>query len=362
MKKSKMKTFLLIFGILFIIGIIVAALTEEEDTSRNAEQQASVNQNDSVNPQNEETDFIEQNDSGVIQIRGIDDDTLLENIVIACNEIGMDVSEIRNMKHIGTWVGGDIYNCAYHGNEVEFYINNDKTVHGISVWRTQVYLRGFSSLQITDYLLFGSMSSRLQTKAESAVKDALNFPSSARFSGWGYGRVVDVYVVSGKVTAENALGIRGEMNFYIECSYSSHNENLTVEYFVLDGKVIVGQSSKISDVERTEIPIESIIADDGSFELVDGVLGEFGQRVTEDGYTYIAYIVPPGKYIVTTTMNYCVVFVECIEPKRVGGFIEHDVISMNVFGSDVQSLEITVRENEWITLSMNARVTFKPID
>ena len=105
--------------------------------------------------------------------------------------------------------------------------------------------------------------------------------------------------------------------------------------------------------ERTVVETESRILEDGSFELIDGVLGEFGVKLNEDGYEFIAYKVPPGDYEVTTSMNFAVVFVE--DGKT------FDVISENRFENGISSLNITVKENEIITLTLNARMIFTPI-
>lgn len=295
-------------------------------------------------------------------LKGIDDEIIVTNIANASQQIGLDIKKAKKVKLVGKWAGGDIYSLTYEGTGIEIYLYGDKTVNSINVGNTHVYEDGFEPLPISDYLLQTDDSSNLQLLADRTVKSALKYPSTADFSwlGWGYSRVKDIYIVSGSVTAKNAFGVESEMSFYIE--YKKNNSQMSTEYFVLDGKAVKGNKSAIVEPKRKEIPTKTKTnSSDGSFELVYGNTGKYGEKIKENGNEYIVYNVPQGTYKVTTSMNICVVIVvKKASYKNSEGYTEHAIVSMNRFNADVKSLDITVKEGERVTLMANAKVTFTP--
>lgn len=294
-------------------------------------------------------------DTQSIAIKVLDDSVVFANLFEACEQIGLDLHTVDEIQYVGDWVSGAIYRLSYRGANVEIYMNSDNTVNSINVGRTHVYKQGLEPLNIIDYLVTLEERAQLELRAEETVKDVLNYPSTAKFHRfkWGYGRVVEIYTISGMVTAQNALGVESDMKFYIEFKNTGNLLAATPKFFVLNGVNIIGNGSVIEQPERESVPIDIGDAPDGSFMLIDGFLGEFGEEREEDGYTFIAYYIPAGSYTVTTDDNFCVVYVEKENA---------DIVSINRFTKDVRSIDIKVREGERITLTSDARVTFTPKD
>lgn len=360
-KKKANATFLILCAIWSLI--IVQGVFKDEVVEQNRSSQLSTSKDslastvESIKGSSSETNSEPINKTS---IKGIKDDLLLNNIISACEEIGLDINEIKSIKTVNQWSGGDVLSFTYQSNEIEVYVNNDKTINSINVAETPVYKQGLSSLDISDYLLSTDMIDVVHKQAKKTINSILNYPDTSKFSWleWGYGRSKNIYMVSGSVTAQNALGVKDKMMFYIE--YDIDGNIITTKYFVLDGKTYVGQKSAVEDTIREEASIESDLKD-GSFELIDGVLGDYGKKIIENGYEYIAYNVPAGTYNVSTDMNFCILYVKKANGiKNSDGYIEHEVVSENRFQNGVKNIEVTIKENEWITITVNAKVIVTP--
>lgn len=299
---------------------------------------------------------------GNIIIKGLDDEIISMNVAEACKEIGLDISKIKRLKLNGSWFGGDRYHFTYEGNGVEIYMNGDDTVSSINVGDVKVYEKGFEPLDISDYILQIGENIELQLLAEKTVKNTLNYPETAKFSflDWGYGRAKNIYMVSGLVTAKNAFGVKSKMDFYIE--YNKSDSLISTEKFVLDGQVLLDSGKPSIETDKAQVYTEADYTNENEgIELVYGTLDKYGEEITENGNSYIVYNIPAGTYRVSTSMNYCVVIIEKKDFYiNSTGFIEHEV-SMKQLSKD-ESIEITLMDDERVTLMVNAKVLFQLIN
>jgi len=295
-------------------------------------------------------------------LKGIDDEELYANIKEACASIGLDLSEVKQVVKTGSWAAGDRLSLTYRSHNIEIFLNGDNTVNSIDIGEVQVYKQGLSPLSIDDYLLPPDRKDALQTLAEATVRSALNFPSTANFKlfEWGYGRAGDIYLISGTVSAKNAFNVKSDMKFYLE--FRATDKSLKAEYFVLEGAAVLGKKSVVKIPNRKEVPIETKKASNGSFELIEGTLGKYGKKVTIDGDEYIVYNVPKGSYTVKSNVNFCTVFVEKKAPKKTAeGYTEHEIVATHRFENGANNLKISVGADEWVNLTLHAKVEFTPI-
>lgn len=294
----------------------------------------------------------------------IKDLTLVSDFIQSCNQVGIDTSLVKDITQKGDWVGGPRYTFTYRGTTLILYCNTDSTVHSINIINLKIYYRGYNPLNVNDYLVDIAKIAELQVYTQEYVKQALKYPKEAEFPwfDWGFSRFGKIYAVSTTVTAKNAFNVESELNCYLE--YEVSDTELMLKYFILDGKEMLGTKSAILEIEREK---QSGFTDSTSAEnalyLVEGELGEYGKEVTIDGNKYIWYVLPVGKYDVTSKVSYCKVYLDKDKSvKNSDGYTEHVNVTTLEFtsGSGKQTLEI--REGEHIFLTINARVELVPTE
>lgn len=75
-----------------------------------------------------------------------------DNIIAACEEIGMDISLIENMDYYDYWYDGDVYTFTYDGSVIDLFLYDDGTVYSVETGGVQVYITGYESYYIYDYM------------------------------------------------------------------------------------------------------------------------------------------------------------------------------------------------------------------
>jgi len=174
--------------------------------------------------------------------------------------------------------------------------------------------------------------------------------------GWGYARCEDIYAISGSVEAQNAFGVEDEIKFYAEYKIKDNNSSLV--YLIVDGNARVGKESQMKEFERVEIKQQP--SESGKIVLTDGVCGTYGKNVKVGSYEYVWYYVPAGKYIVTSNVKWCNVFVDKNKTIRNSDGYEESVnVKTLTFTSVGQQQELEVKEGQHILLTVNAKVTLE---
>lgn len=182
------------------------------------------------------------------------DDTLRNNFLNACEQIGMDYEQIQDFKQVDDWANGPRYSFTYKDMPFRLYCNTDSTVNTIKLGiESDVYKQGFEPYQVEDYIVDPDIANELQLLSEDYVTSQLNYPATADFSllDWAFGRDHTLYTVSSTVTAENAFGAKDDLAFSL--TYQVNGDTANLVYFILNGNVIVDNMSTIFIPERKEI-------------------------------------------------------------------------------------------------------------
>ena len=277
----------------------------------------------------------------------------------ASKSIGLDVNEIKSLEFDGQWIQGTIYKFAYLLNSGTVYCGSDNSVESINFSQTKVYLKGFEPLKLSDYIINTGIADRIQTLAIQSVKKELNFPETADFPflGWGYTRWENHYGVSGSVKAKNAFGVDSELKFSL--FYEVEDNYISPVYFVLDGITVFGVKPE-NDVLRVELDGEE--NDSKSIRLVEGIEGQYGEEISLDGFNYIWYKVPTGKYNVYCEVNVCTVYLD--EDKTIKnseGYVESINVTTLRFSNDKSSQELLISSNQHIELTVGSKIRLEPI-
>lgn len=288
------------------------------------------------------------------------------NLKLACEQIGIDISEISNLTQKDDWVGGPRYTFDYRNTTFILYFNYDYSVETINLGFTKIYHKGYKPLDVNEFLVESDQILLLQTYAVGCVEPYLSNPDTAEFSmfDWGFAHYGDIYVVSGIVTAKNDLGQAGEISFYLEVELIDEAYNAV--YLEMNNSVLIGTESVVEIPEPAPLPTEvqpTSTGEGGTITLVDGELGAYGEINTIDGEEYIWFKVPAGKYLVTSKVPFCTVFVNKDEVKtNSDGYGETEVVIMLPIRSGDEPQEITVGEDEHIYLTISATIEITPVN
>lgn len=297
----------------------------------------------------------------------ITNEALRQDFLNACNQIGMDPEQIKDLERVDDWINGPRYSFTYSGMSFRLYCNTDSTVNTIKLGAdTDIYKQGYEPYNVADYIVDSSIASELTTLSESYVSSQLNYPSSADFAwlDWSYGRDHNLYSVSSTVTAQNAFGVEEELSFRL--IYQVNDGTAKLFYFELGGNVLLNNLNSVSKPERKKIETpqtEKAEASGESIVLTDGELGKYGKEIDLDGETYIDYHIPEGKYTVSNNGNWCKVFVAKDKYyKNSSGYMENKIVSTLEFKSDDRGTKtLVVNEGEHIELTTNASITLVPV-
>lgn len=277
----------------------------------------------------------------------------------ASAEIGLDLGEIKNLQRVGEWINGTFYSFTYQGSNGKIFCDSNNKVDSINFSDTKVYLNGFESLKLSDYLINLDTVDTVRSLAEQKVKASLAFPDSANFSAteWGFAHWNKYYGVSGFVKAKNTFGVVSEIKFSL--IFEIMNDGYGISYFSLDNKKILGNIPNL-DETRTEIVNES--SDGEIISIVEGVKGSYGKDVVLDGYAYIWYEIPEGEYSVYCESNSCKVYLDKNKTiKNSDGYTECvNIVTLN-FVNDKNSQKLVVEKDQHIELMIRSKIRIVPI-
>lgn len=280
-----------------------------------------------------------------------------DEFMSASSEIGLDVSKIKNLEFQGDWVGGSFYNFSYELNNGEIYCSVDNELDSINFSDVKVYSKGYEFLSLNDYLVNTQISDELTTITRSKVEDKLNNPDTANFISFGYAHWGIYYGVSGSVEAQNAFGVKKELKFNLIYNIEDNN---SLVYFVLDNESIFGS---MPDINPSRLSLDNsgneVNNSEGSFVIEDGVLGEFGQKVTLDGDSYIWFYIPSGTYEVSCEVNFCKVYLDGNDTyKNSDGYTETKNITTLQFTKDSGPQSLEIPSNSHIEVTIAAKLKF----
>lgn len=286
---------------------------------------------------------------------------LKTNFIKACNAIGIDVSQIKNLTKLSDWSNGARYSFSYKGMGMRAYCNADNTINSINIGsdaKYKLYLEGYEPINIDKFIVDEGIFNALIPITEDNVKVYLNYPSTANFAllGWGCSRCEDIYALSGSVEAQNAFGVKDEIKFYAE--YKIKDKTSSLVYLVVGGITRVGKESQMKEFERVEIKQQA--SESGKIVLTDGICGTYGKKVKVGSYEYVWYYVPAGKYLVTSNVKWCNVFIDKNKTIRNSDGYEESVnVKTLTFTAVGQQQEFEIKDGQHILLTENAKVTLE---
>lgn len=271
--------------------------------------------------------------------------------------IKLNQDEIKNVSFAGDWLQGKYYDISYRANKGTVYCDNNMEVESIKFSDVRVYQKGLQPLDVNDYLVNTIKSDELYSNTIQRVKTELTNPEEAVFKSqsFGFARWQNLYGVSGVVEAKNALGIKAELKFSLIFDVSEGNR---LVHFVLNGENIFGVKPNLEPQREETVNEES-----KDIVLVDGLKGNFGKEVTLDGYSYIWFMLPEGKYEVICESKSCLVFLDKDKTvKNSDGYIETvNVLTLRLNESE-KTAELFVERDQHIELGIGTKIRLRVIE
>ena len=168
-----------------------------------------------------------------------------ENMLGACETIGIDYGEISNITAKDNWVNGKRCAFDYRGYQFLVYFNQDETVNSINSGTIKFYENGKKVEDVKNRLITTDEATQLQSLSEDIIKKILKSPSTAEFPGgfltpfedWSFSKNGTTYTVSSYVDSQNGFGAMIRSQFTI--TYEWQDETATVTSLIFDGEKVV---------------------------------------------------------------------------------------------------------------------------
>ena len=292
-------------------------------------------------------------------------DILINNIKTACEEIGIDFSQISDFtkKEIE---GNPVISYTFRYKDYRFNItpNLDNTIDSIYINSKVFYKQGYEPLNVNDYLVPYELTSLLQVKAQDSVKlygghSNLSFPL---VNGYTFGRYKNTYSVGGYGTKTNILGEEYSISFHAEYELKD-DKKFSLVYLEVDGKNKFGSESKMNTPELVEKKaVSEVKEEDESIILIDGTMGEYGKVHKISGIDFIDYFVPAGKYKIVPITQASLVFLNDVKIKKNSDGTEETITYKTYrFSNPNEEDIIEVKSNMCIALGLGTKIKLIPI-
>lgn len=341
----------LIAAIVSFVGFGVVAVNEDDaGESDSHSDKVVVSENKEQVDDRENTDIVVEGETIVDFYRVID-------------LVGIDHEDAEDVEKIDDWYGGPRYSFKTEGTTARVYCNMDGTINSLKVGNDiDLYKQGFEPWKIENFLVSESDKNNLIYCTQEAVSSCLNYPSTADYPllDWSFGRQFNRYTVNSYVEAKNAFCVPDKLNF--TAGYWIEDGDIRLIYLMLDGDIVLDDSEDYQNPEREEIPVDTVEEVANEIRLIDGQIGNYGKTVNLDGWDYIWYMVPAGKYEMTCNTKQCVVYVDKNDiTKNSDGYVEMKTVA--TYEMEYQESEtIEIRDDEHIFMAINADVTLVTID
>lgn len=274
----------------------------------------------------------------------------------AVTAIGMDSSNIKNIKDMDDWASGHRYSFMYDGYRYVVYeldngeidsINNDNLT-------VKIYERGFEPLNYKD---FEPDSSILDSLMESGLNELSKYIQNEtsiknQLGTTTFYRIYDYYSFNGEVEAKNNVD-KEKYTFTVD--FIVEDSSATCKYVSIDGIGVFGNQDEIPEINKT--PSDENGGNETSEDVIvisDGKEGAYGKFDKFDGEDYLRYYVPVGTYNVK-----CVIrggfYIETIELHKEDGWDTATTISQVMMDSG-ETTTITINEGQCISLIINTEI------
>ena len=284
-----------------------------------------------------------------------EDDGINNNLKSAIQSIGMDFSDVKNIKSLPDWKSGKRYSFVYNGFSYIVYELDNGEIQSICTEykRTQIYERGYKPL---DYKDFEPESAILTSIEQNAVETASNYIDGEtsikiKFGSQMYDRIYDHYYICGTVKAKNAVS---KKNYNFSATYKVDEKNAKCIYFELDGNTAFGED-ETPEIKKEELEEQDKNdSENSSIILSYGKKGKYGRYDSFNEDEYLRYYVPKGKYKVNCNIGGGF-YIETIETHKENGSDVSDIISQTTMKSGDVS-KITINDGECISLIINTEI------
>ncbi len=128
--------------------------SDVSDTTEDVEPSESVEPSEDVVSPTPSIEPDETDDYTTSSSAGLDifDAVTKDYIIAACEDTGMDITKIEDVEFYGTWFEGDVYTMTYYGSVIDILLYDDGNVFSLETNGTQIYLTGYESFLIDDYM------------------------------------------------------------------------------------------------------------------------------------------------------------------------------------------------------------------
>lgn len=168
-----------------------------------------------------------------------------ENMLAACENIGINKGEISNITAKDNWANGKRCAFNYSGYEFLAYFNQDETVNSINCGTVKFYENGKKVEDLKNRLITADERIQLKSWSEETIRKILKSPSTAKFAGgfltpyedWSFSKNGTTYTVSSYVDSQNGFGAMPRKQFTI--TYEWNDETSKVTSLIIDGKKVI---------------------------------------------------------------------------------------------------------------------------
>lgn len=339
----------------FIIAIIVILLISSLINNSNYSSNNSNKGRDN-SYQNKESSINQKGKSNKDNLSALDNEKLKDNFKKACESIKIDYSKIKNLEKKDDWNSGPRYTFSYDDGTFVLYALDNNEISSITIanlFMDKIYLDGYESLNVNDFIFGSSNKISLQVQAEDIIKKYVKNPSSASFdwAGYSYGRRYNIYKIQGTFKAKNDFNAKIDNNFSIE--FQKNDNGFETVLLNINNKNYIGNKSKIVELKRKEIVKEN---SSNSIELKDGVLGKYGKKDRFDGDYYIRYYVPAGTYKVTALTKNAKFYVETKKLHKEDGYDTATTIKTITLNNVGDSGEFSITKDQCISLVVYTQI------
>lgn len=191
------------------------------------------------NVSEEETEYTEDYYDRLFLGEVVTDEVKRENIFAALTEINMNTEFIKEFKKIEDETGAEKFSFIYRENPFIVTLEPDSTVSSVRVGEEgeDVYLKGYESYNVDDYIMTESMIGGFKYSLINAVEVSFDYPAVYEFADdWKYKHEDNFYYAEGTVLIgegkkEHSISM---VTYYEEAENTMHWYSLYV-----DGKEIL---------------------------------------------------------------------------------------------------------------------------
>ena len=284
-----------------------------------------------------------------------EDDGINNNLKSAIQSIGMDFSDVKNIKSLPDWKSGKRYSFVYNGFSYIVYELDNGEIQSICTEykRTQIYERGYKPLDYKDFEPESAILTSIEQNAIETVSNYIDGETSIKIKSGSqmYDRIYDHYYICGTIKATNAVS---KKNYNFSATYKVNDKNAECIYFALDGNTAFGED-QTPEIKKEELEEQDKNdSENSSIILSYGKKGKYGRYDSFNEDEYLRYYVPKGKYKVNCNIGGGF-YIETIETHKENGSDVSDIISQTTMKSGDIS-KITISEGECISLIINTEI------